>query len=386
MWRYLTGLNRSDLAQEVRLLGAEPRGTDFVEKMVFFKGSNVPPRQIDLIRQHLNDKEIFFQSPQKRDGNHDVLFSISPSALTSLKRQVESAKELADLRNLLENISIAQWQFSVRDKDLRIDHPLIMGVLNITPDSFSDGGKYFDQEVAYRRAVDMLEAGADIIDIGGESTRPGSVPVSVEEEWQRISWVIDRLLHDGQAVISVDTYKSEIARRALDMGAHIINDISGLNFDPSMAEVVAMHQAPVILMHIKGTPRDMQKNPSYENLMDEIYGFLERQCRFARENGIEQVMVDPGIGFGKRPEDNYEIIRRLGEFKGLGRPIVLGTSRKSFIGFGLGDPQQDRTIGTIASVVCGILNGANIVRVHDVVETKQALKIVGGIKDFKAGS
>jgi dihydropteroate synthase len=291
---------------------------------------------------------------------------------------------LEELQQLLMNISTNRWVYFARNKELKIDRTLIMGILNITPDSFSDGGKYFSEDRAYARAMEMLEAGADVIDIGGESTRPGSEPVSVDEEWRRISGVIDRLIKNKQTIISVDTYKSEIARRALESGVHIINDISGLTFDPAMAKVVADFGAPIILMHIKGTPRDMQKNPSYQNLMDEVYGFLYRQCCFARENGIEQIIVDPGIGFGKRPEDNYELIRRLGEFKALGYPVLLGVSRKSFIGYGLRNVQADRKIGSITSALHGTLNGANIVRVHDVEETRQAIQMADAIKNLKA--
>jgi len=259
-----------------------------------------------------------------------------------------------------------------------------MGVLNMTPDSFSDGGKYFDEESPLTHALEMLEAGADIIDIGGESTRPGSMPVSTEEEWRRISGIVNRLLKEEQVMLSVDTYKSEIARRALESGAHIINDISGLTFDPAMTGLIADYRVPVILMHIKGTPRNMQKDPSYQNLMDEVYDFLRRQCRLAEENGISQIIADPGIGFGKRPEDNYELIRRIGEFKSLGYPLLLGSSRKSFIGFGLKDPQADRRVASITSAIYAILNGANIVRVHDVDETRQAIQMINSIENFKA--
>ncbi|NOX37231.1 MAG: dihydropteroate synthase [Calditrichaeota bacterium] len=259
-----------------------------------------------------------------------------------------------------------------------------MGVLNVTPDSFSDGGKFFEPEAAYRRAMEMREQGAEWIDIGGESTRPGSDPVPLEEEWQRLAPVLNRLNKQEDIVISVDTYKSEIARRALEHGAHVVNDISGLTFDPQMREVVASHNVPVILMHIKGTPRDMQKNPTYTNLMDEVYAFLEQQVTDARSGGVHQIIVDPGIGFGKRWEDNYELIRRLEEFRGLGWPILIGPSRKSFIGRLLDLPPEQRVVGTMASVAAAYHRGARIFRVHDVEETRQTLQILEGVSHFKA--
>jgi len=389
MWRYLTGLNKSDLMEEVRQIRAQVSDSiTEIGQSSFIKGRDITEQHTDILEKHLQGRELFIKSP-KSQSNYDVVFSISPASLHFLLKKLTTenlANEFAELSQLSQNISTNSWSYPIGNRELKMEEPLIMGILNITPDSFSDGGKFYDEEKAYRHAVSMLQAGADMIDIGGESTRPGSTPVTIEEEWQRISGVINQLIKNEKCVLSIDTYKSEIARRALEMGAHIINDISGLTFDPAMAEVVAHFRTPLILMHIKGTPRNMQKNPDYKNVIEEIYLFLDRQCRFAREHGIDQIMVDPGIGFGKRPQDNYELIRRIGDFKALGYPIVLGASRKSFIGFGLNDSQQDRTIGSISSSVAGILNGANIVRVHDIEETKQAMRIVRAIKDFKANS
>ena len=390
MWRYLTGLNNSDLMEEMRQLNAS--NSDFVFEVgrhSFIKGEDLSERLTNIIEQHSRGRDFFIKSPKIKNGNYDLLFSISPVSLHLFLRKLADenlGNDFSELKELEQNISTNSWSYSTGDKELQIDKPLIMGILNITPDSFSDGGKFFDADRAYRHAISMLEAGADIIDIGGESTRPGSTPVSIEEEWNRISGVIGELLKNDNCIVSVDTYKSEIARCALEMGAHIINDISGLTFDPGMARVVADFKVPVILMHIKGTPRNMQKNPQYKNVMAEIHGFLGRQCHFAQENGVGKIMVDPGIGFGKRPQDNYELIRRIGEFRALGYPVVLGASRKSFIGLGLGDREQDRTLGSISCAITGILNGANIVRVHDVEETQQAFRIVGAIQDFKANS
>ncbi|RMH81505.1 MAG: dihydropteroate synthase [Calditrichaeota bacterium] len=291
------------------------------------------------------------------------------------------------MRGLVENVlSHHRWEYTIPGGKLILEDgkPLIMGILNVTPDSFSDGGKFLDAGRAVEHGRKMLEAGADVLDIGGESTRPGAPEVPAEEEWRRIAPVLKELLEIEGCVVSVDTTKSEVAGRALEAGAHIINDISGMTFDPRMREVVARYGVPVILMHIKGTPRTMQKNPHYHLLLEEVTDFLHQRCREAHEQGIDQIIVDPGIGFGKRPEDNLELIRRLGELKALGYPILLGPSRKSFIGHVLDRPVEERLIGTLTSVVYGIMQGAHIVRVHDVEETHQAVKLVRAIREGKA--
>ncbi len=254
----------------------------------------------------------------------------------------------------------------------------IMGILNVTPDSFSDGGKYLTRGLAIERGMQMAEDGADIIDIGAESTRPGAEPISIKEELQRIIPVLEGLLKQVDVPISVDTYKSSVADIVLKAGANIINDISGLRFDPKMKEVVAKYQAPVVIMHIKGEPRNMQHNPYYEDLIDEIYEYLAASIQLAETSGIkrDKIIVDPGIGFGKRLFDNYEILRRLDEFRGLGCPILIGPSRKSFIGKVLDLPPDQRLEGTIAAVAIGIQNGAHIVRVHDIKEVSRACRII----------
>lgn len=254
----------------------------------------------------------------------------------------------------------------------------IMGILNVTPDSFSDGGKYLIPELAIERGIQMAEYGADIIDIGAESTRPGAEPISIEVELQRIIPVLEGLLKQVAVPISVDTYKSSVAETVLKIGANMINDISGLRFDPKMKEVVSKFQVPVVIMHIKGQPRNMQQNPYYDDLISEIYGYLAESIQLAELAGIkrEKIIVDPGIGFGKRLSDNYEILRRLDEFKKLDCPILIGPSRKSFIGNVLELPPDQRLEGTIAAVAIGIQNGAHIVRVHDVQEVSRACRII----------
>ncbi|MBI3353678.1 MAG: dihydropteroate synthase [Nitrospirae bacterium] len=246
--------------------------------------------------------------------------------------------------------------------------PYIMGILNVTPDSFSDGGLYLNIEKAVEHARRMAAEGADIIDIGGESSRPGAGSVSLNEELKRVIPVIEALSRKIDVPISIDTYKAEAARQSLNAGASIINDISGLRFDPMMVKVAAEANAPVIIMHMKGIPRDMQKRPLYKDVVKEIISFFKERISYAIKNGIKKnkIIIDPGIGFGKTVRHNLEIIKRLGEFRSLGVPILLGPSRKSFIGRILDAAPEKRMEGTAAVVAIGIANGANIVRVHDV--------------------
>lgn len=257
----------------------------------------------------------------------------------------------------------------------------IMGVLNVTPDSFSDGGKFLNLEKAVSHGVKMAEEGADIIDIGGESTRPGSQPVSLEEETKRVIPVVETLAKKIQIPISIDTYKSQIARQALDAGAEMINDISGLRFDSDMPELVAKYNLPVIIMHIKGTPQNMQENPYYENVIKEIIDYFEERINFADSAGIkeENIILDPGIGFGKRFEDNLAILKNLKEFKKLDRPILVGLSRKSFIGKILDLPVEERLEGSLGALAYSIIQGANIARVHDIKESVRVAKVVDTI-------
>ncbi|MDA8106970.1 MAG: dihydropteroate synthase [Nitrospiraceae bacterium] len=262
----------------------------------------------------------------------------------------------------------------------------IMGILNVTPDSFSDGGLHFDKSVAVGRGVRMVEEGADIIDIGGESTRPGSDPLPLEEELQRVVPVIESLSAKVTVPISIDTYKAEVARRALDAGASIVNDISGLRFDPGMAGVVSASKVPVVVMHIKGSPRNMQQSPVYEALIPEILDYLRGSIAIALEAGVseEKIIIDPGIGFGKTFDHNLEILHNLNRFALLGRPILIGPSRKAFIGRILDNaPPQERIYGTAAAVAISIMKEANIIRVHDVMEMVQVARVADAVKREK---
>jgi len=260
---------------------------------------------------------------------------------------------------------------------------LVMGILNVTPDSFSDGGQFFSLESAVERARQLIREGADIIDVGGESSRPGAQPVPVEEELRRVVPVIRAIRKESSVPISVDTYKAAVAAAALEAGANIINDISALRFDSQMVKVVAQARVPVVLMHMQGEPRTMQQNPVYTDVVREIKEFLAERIAFAQAHGVQHIIIDPGIGFGKTVAHNIEILRRLGELQELGRPILIGTSRKSFIGR-LGSatplPVNQRLEGTIASTVIAVCNGAQIVRVHDVAPMKRALAIVDAVR------
>ena len=257
----------------------------------------------------------------------------------------------------------------------------LMGVLNVTPDSFSDGGKFFKLEEAIKQGLKLTEEGVDMIDIGGESTRPGSEPVTIEEELRRVIPVIEELTKMIQVPISIDTYKSRVAKEALDSGASMVNDISGLRYDPEMKKVVAKYDVPVVLMHIQGTPKNMQENPRYDNLLEEIKNYLSESISIAEEAEIDEnkIIIDPGIGFGKTLDDNLKILKNLVEFKSLGKPVMIGVSRKSFIGKILDLPTDERLEGSLASMAVAIMNGANILRVHDVKESKRVAKLVDAI-------
>jgi dihydropteroate synthase len=294
----------------------------------------------------------------------------------------EAASFLPHLANIaqktIENYQRNSFAISHPGGKLSLEeHTALMGVLNVTPDSFSDGGKFFTAQEALSHAEKMIDAGADIIDIGGESTRPGADPVSLDEELRRIIPVIKQLAENSRVLISVDTYKARVAEEALAAGAGMINDISGLRADPEMPGLAARSGVPLVTMHIQGRPKDMQTNPHYDDLMSEIALFLREGIGMALEAGVdeEKIIIDPGIGFGKTLEHNLEIIDRLWELKSLGRPILIGTSRKSFIGKVLDRPVEDRLWGTAATVALSIAHGAKIVRVHDVHQMHQVVRM-----------
>jgi dihydropteroate synthase len=259
----------------------------------------------------------------------------------------------------------------------------IMGILNITPDSFSDGGRYFDPQVAAERAFQMEQEGADWIDIGGESTRPGAKAVSTSEEKKRILPVVKACAKVLRIPISVDTYKSEVAEASIAEGAQMVNEIGALRLDKRMAKTLARLKVPVVLMHMRGKPRTMQKNPVYWDVVGEILTFFRERIDFAQRNGVQEdrLLIDPGFGFGKTPWHNMELTRRLWEFKVLGRPIVIGPSRKSSLGILLGGaPPEEREEATAAAITASILKGADFVRVHDVKRMARVVRIADALR------
>ncbi len=277
---------------------------------------------------------------------------------------------------------LLKWKNFCLDLDSRTH---IMGILNVTPDSFFDGGKYLQKEKAVEHGIRLAQQGADIIDVGGESTRPYSKRISAQEEMDRVIPVIESLAKQIDIPISIDTYKSEVAKEAIKAGASMINDISAFRFDPKMAEIASQEQVPVVLMHMKGRPENMQDNPEYEDLMGEIISFLKDAKENAIKKGIKEefIILDPGIGFGKKLEHNLQIIRSLEMLLELNSPILIGPSNKAFIAHIVGEKTEDRETGTMAAVACAIMNGAHIVRVHNVEKAVKTAKIVDAIKRGK---
>ena len=264
---------------------------------------------------------------------------------------------------------------------------LIAGVLNVTPDSFSDGGRFFRTEDAVRRARQMAEEGADFIDVGGESSRPGSVRLGTQEELRRVLPVIEEVRAMMDVAISVDTARAEVARAAIERGAEIVNDITALRGDPEMGRVVADSGAGLILMHMQGTPETMQENPRYDDVVAEVEAFLEERIQTAEDAGIERerLCIDPGIGFGKTLDHNLALIAAAGRLRRLGVPVLLGASRKSFIGALLDLPADERLEGSLAAAVVGVLQGADVVRVHDVQATRRAVAIADALRPHCGG-
>ena len=312
------------------------------------------------------------------------------SLCTRLVKQTFGLPSLAsDIHRLLdmETDSARFWEIGGRRLDIH-RRACIMGILNVTPDSFSDGNRFFTAERAVKRAFEMEEEGADVIDIGGESTRPYSHPVGPDEELRRVMPVIKGLAGKLKIPVSIDTFKSAVAKEALNAGAEIVNDISALTFDDRMAEVVSSARAGLVLMHTRGKPAEMQKDTVYSSIISEVTDSLRKSLVIAKDAGIEEerIVIDPGMGFGKSAEGNLEILRRLSEFSALGCPIMVGTSRKSFIGAVLGRPVGERIFGTAATVAVALANGASIFRVHDVREMRDTLDMAMAVMKPPVGT
>ena len=267
-----------------------------------------------------------------------------------------------------------------RDGEIVLDHTVLMGIVNVTPDSFSDGGTFLDPRRAVEHVMSLVDQGAELLDVGGESTRPGADPVAAEEEWRRVEPVLKLIRPKTDARVSIDTYKPDIAAKAIALGADMVNDVTGLR-DERMIRLVARERVAAIAMHMKGEPKTMQRGPTYHDVVSEVYSFLEKRTAKAIAEGIprEALVVDPGLGFGKRPEHNTEILRRLGELRPLGFPILVGASRKSFLGESDGGPPNERLEASVASAVLAVHSGADLLRVHDVAATAKAIRIADAV-------
>ncbi len=276
----------------------------------------------------------------------------------------------------------------LRNRFLELEEPVVMGILNVTPDSFSNGGDFFKNGDALKQAEQMVNDGAVIVDVGGESTRPGAQKISIDEEIDRVLPVVERVKTEFGVIVSIDTYKDRVARAAvMEAGADIVNDISALTFSENMAETVAQLEVPVILMHIKGSPENMQKDPYYVDVIAELKQYFHNRIDYAYSKGVkkEKIIIDPGIGFGKRVEDNIEIVKRLKEFKEFDLPIMMGLSRKTFLGKIAGEESpKEREVETITADVIAIINGVNIIRVHNVKNAVKSIKILKKLVDFPA--
>jgi len=390
--------DKASLKEYLLSLGNTPRGAEIISRKgrtYLFEVDGIDTRAANILKQDAisvgGDCAVPRKASSFEKGLWKVLLVVNGRELErlidKLKLQPFGLKELSgELKRALEGYLKNSFVIRYRGRELSLEKPVIMGILNATPDSFSDGGRYTSVDRALKRAEEIISQGGKIVDVGGESTRPGAPPVPLDEELRRVIPVVREIRKrlGDDFFISVDTYKAEVARQALLEGADMVNDISGMRFDPEMADVVSSSGCPVVIMHIKGTPRDMQKNPCYNDVVSEICDYFEERLSFALERGIgrDKIILDPGIGFGKRLEDNLCILKRFSEFRVFGFPLLIGTSRKSFIGAvtGVEEPQK-RLAGSLASIVPAFYGGAKIFRVHDVAESFRFLKLLQAVEE-----
>jgi dihydropteroate synthase len=386
--------NAREAIHEMGKVGVDPTGMKLMKGKTLhynLKIEGIDPRTANLLKQEMlsvgGDAALDRKGLDCSSSSTDALLMGTEKQFEKLFSKLEQYPDLhpfgQSLREILRNLSRAYYTIRCRKRTFTLGkRTLLMGVLNVTPDSFSDGGLFFDKKTAIAHGLKMVEEGADFIDIGGESTRPGSKPLGLDEELRRVIPVIESLAKEVDAPISIDTYKSAVAKKAIEAGAQIINDISGLNLDPSLSQVAAKEDVPLVLMHIRGNPETMQKKIHYDSLFSEIIQYLRNSIQRAESAGVdpEQIIIDPGIGFGKTVEDNLLILKNLQEFKILGKPLLLGTSRKSFIGKILNADVTGRLEGTLSSIVVGALNGAHIIRCHDVLQAKRAIAITDAVR------
>lgn len=378
-----------DAARELARLNVDPftlrsLAPRMIQHVLAVRGA--PRSEAEFMRRELQSLGGEAYVPQGDElSTAGILLSGTEKQLDRLCRLLEgnaAYRRLAqDIKRALESWSSPVTYWDVARRRLDLSRPLIMGILNVTPDSFSDGGSWIDPQHAVDHALEMVEAGADIIDIGGESTRPFAPPVDEDEELRRLVPVLERLEGKIAVPLSVDTYKASVARRAVEGGCAIVNDVSGLTFDAAMAETIVSTGAGAVLMHTRGRPSVMQAETAYDDLLGEVAESLANSLAFAAEAGIapERLVLDPGIGFGKSREGNLELLRRLKELSSLGRPLLVGTSRKGFTTSAGGRQADSRTFTTAATVALAVANGASILRVHDVKEMRDVADMASDI-------
>jgi dihydropteroate synthase len=398
--RLLSLKSIEDIKEEIFRIGADEQCIDTLSskgKFFIFKISNLRPASCNIIKQTAlssgTDAAVHRDVVTGKIERSNMLLFGTKKEITRVAEKLKGQPFGLDIvsKNLIEGINRqkANRYLKTAKRELNIANKvLIMGALNVTPDSFSDGGKFLTQKNAVKRALEMEKEGADIIDIGGESSRPGSEPVTVDEELKRVIPVLNELNGRLKIPISIDTYKSKVAEKAMDSGAEIVNDISSLRFDERMMDIVSQRKPGLIIMHMKGKPKTMQDNPSYKDTIQEIYDFLKERTDYALSNGLERerIIIDPGIGFGKRQEDNLEILYRAAEFTSLGYLLLIGASRKSFIGRALNVPVEERLEGSLAACGIAMEEGVNIIRVHDVKSTRKFVDMYMAIKQRDNGA
>ncbi|MEO0123615.1 MAG: dihydropteroate synthase [candidate division WOR-3 bacterium] len=390
----LSNLNDSELLNELKDIGVATEAYQiFLKKSAYriIRIEKLSPAQANILKQIALicggdvavPKDAYFGSKKRR---FDVLLFANLREIEKINHRLQEQPWMMQIRNQLSEIinPFKEPILKIGNEEIKFERTYIMGIINISPDSFYSGSRYTTISTIKKVITEMQQEGADFIDIGAESTRPGAKMLSEKEEIERLKSVLPIAVKFSQIPISVDTYKAETAKYALDQGVKIINDISGFGFSrpkKKLARVIAQYKATVVIMHIKGTPKTMQINPQYKNLLSEINNYFRERIDFAIQNGIEsnRIIIDPGLGFGKRLEDNYEIIERLGELKIFRRPILVGHSRKSFIGNPFNLPPEERLEGTLAVEALLIKNGASIIRVHDVLEAKKVAQLIDKI-------
>ncbi len=392
--RVLILRNERGVKDELKKIGVSQEAVKILTPKAFhylIKLEGVPSPTANLLKQEMlsvmADAAISKEVASFTSKKSDVLLIGTEAQfkklLPRLNRQSFNLPRVSQrLAELFKNLKKDKFVLSFKEKKMDLARKVaVMGILNLTPDSFYNGGRYTTQSRVLKRVEEMVKEGADLIDVGGESTRPGAKEVDLEEEIRRVIPVISKMRELFEIPVSIDTYKAKVAKEALEAGVDMVNDISGLRFDPRLKEVVARSGAAVVLMHIKGTPRDMQNNPQYESLMGEVISCLSGSIRLAQKAGIdlEKIIVDPGIGFGKTSQHNLQILNHLGELRSLGRPILIGASRKSFIGNVLNLPLEERLEGGLAAASFAVMQGAKIIRTHDVKPTRRAVDLTQAI-------